>query len=151
MRKVQFLAVAILAATFAGCATMDESVVTGGTLGAMTGAIIGHQSGETGPGAVIGAGVGALLGALSHDYTDYVEERAVAEYRARHGVPASRYSYRRVTGSVDGRYEYERRRVWVDTSRDERVWVPEHYAGGRIIEGHHETKHIIDGYWKTVD
>ena len=148
MRKVQLLTVAVLLMTFIGCATMEESAVNGATLGAMTGAIIGHQSGETGPGAVIGAGVGALLGVLAHDYTECVEERAVAEYRAREYVPA--YDYRGGTRYVYSRYRHAKQRVWVDTSHDERVWVPEHYAGGRRIDGHYETKHITDGYWKTV-
>jgi hypothetical protein len=150
MRKFQCLAVAVLLMTFIGCATMEESAVNGATLGAMTGAIIGHQSGETGPGAVIGAGVGALLGVLAHDYTDHVEQRAVAEYRAREYVPAWRYDHRGGTRYVYGSYRHAKQRAWVDTSHDERVWVPEHYAGGRRIEGHYETKHITDGYWKTV-
>ena len=151
MRMVELFVVTLLLATFVGCTTLQDSAVTGGMLGAMTGAIIGHQSGEAAAGAGIGAGVGALLGALAQDYTDYVEERAVAEYRAREGISASRYDFRGGTKSVDGHYEYENKRVWVDTSHDERVWVPEHYAGGRRIEGHYETKHITDGYWKTVE
>ena len=150
MRKVQLLTVPILLATFVGCATMEESMVAGGTLGAMTGAIIGHQSGETGPGAVIGAGVGALLGALSHDYTDHVEHRAIAEYRACQ-CPACRYHHHGHARYVCRRCRRAKKRVWVETSREEQVWVPEHYAGGRLIEGHYETKHITDGYWTTVD
>jgi len=151
MKQVQLLALAVLLATFVGCATMEESAMAGSALGATTGAIIGHQSGETGPGAVIGAGVGALLGLLAHDYTEHVEQRAVAEYRASKGIPPWRYDYRGPTRYVYGQREHGRKRVWVDASRDERVWVPEHYAGGRLIEGHYETKHITDGYWKTVD
>ena len=149
MKRVELLVVALM--MLVGCTTVQHSAATGGMLGAMTGAIIGHQSGEAAAGAGIGAGVGALLGALAQDYTDHVEERAVREYRAREGISASRYDYRGGTRSVDSHYEYEKKRVWVDTSHDERVWVPEHYAGGRRIEGHYETKHIVDGYWKTVE
>jgi len=151
MKKIEVIAVALLVAIAGGCTTLQRSAATGGMLGAMTGAIIGHQSGETAAGAGIGAGVGALVGALAQDYTDHVEERAVREYRAGYRTYSRPYDYRAVTKSVDGHYEYQTRRVWVDTSRDERVWVPEHYAGGRRIEGHYETKHITDGYWKSIE
>jgi uncharacterized protein YcfJ len=151
MRTILLIVVILSVAVVNGCTTLQRSAATGGMLGAMTGAIIGHQSGEAGAGAGIGAGVGALVGALAQDYTDYVEQRAIAEYRAGYRTSSLPCDYRGGTRSVDGHYEYETRRVWVDTSRDERVWVPEHYAGGRRIEGHHETKHITDGYWKTIE
>lgn len=137
MRKVELLVVGSLLVLLLGCTRVQHSAATGGMLGAMTGAIIGHQSGETAAGAGIGAGVGALLGALAQDYTDYVEERTVREYRARHEILPSRRGYRRG-------------RVWVDASHDERVWVPEHYAGGRRVEGRWETKHI-NGYWENIE
>ena len=44
-----------------GCTT-TETTLGGAAAGAGAGAIIGHQSGETGKGAAIGAGAGALLG-----------------------------------------------------------------------------------------
>ena len=151
MRKVELITAVLLVAMVAGCTTVQQSAATGGMLGAMTGAIIGHQSGEAAAGAGIGAGVGALLGALAQDYTDHVEERAIREYRAGYRTYSGPYYYRGATRSVDGHYEYGKKRVWIDASRDERVWVPEHYAGGRRIEGHYETKHITDGYWKTIE
>ncbi len=151
VKKIEIMAVGLLVVVAAGCTTLQQSAVTGGMLGAMTGAIIGHQSGETAAGAGIGAGVGALLGALAHDYTEHVEERAIREYRAGYRTSSLPYDYRHGTRSVEGHYEYQTRRVWVDTSRVERVWVPEHYAGGRRIEGHYETKYITDGYWKTIE
>ena len=52
-----------LSALVIGCATTDSTIV-GGLIGAGTGAIIGHQSGETGEGAAIGAAAGALGGYL---------------------------------------------------------------------------------------
>lgn len=134
MRKIGLLVAASLLVMLIGCTRVQRSAATGGVLGAMTGAIIGHHSGETAAGAGVGAGVGALVGALAQDHTDYVEGRAVREYRARHGIRPPRH--------------YRERRVWVDTSRDERGWVPAHYAGGRLVEGHWETKHVINGYWK---
>jgi len=151
MRNGTIGILASLLLTCVGCATLEQSAITGGALGAMTGAIIGHQSGETAAGAGIGTAVGIVAGALAHDYTDHVRENAVEEYRMYHESRPSGYAWRSGTKSVDGHYEYETKRVWVDTSRDERVWVPEHYAGSRRIEGHWETRHISDGNWKAIE
>jgi hypothetical protein len=41
-----------------------QGAVTGGALGAGTGAVIGHQTGRAGEGAAIGAAVGALGGGV---------------------------------------------------------------------------------------
>lgn len=43
----------------------DSYASNGALLGGITGAIIGHQSGHTGRGALIGAGAGLLLGAIA--------------------------------------------------------------------------------------
>lgn len=40
----------------------QRGAITGGVLGAGAGAIIGHQSGNTGAGALIGGASGALIG-----------------------------------------------------------------------------------------
>ena len=45
----------------------SKGAAVGAAGGAGLGAIIGHQSGETGTGALIGAGAGALVGALAGD------------------------------------------------------------------------------------
>lgn len=55
---------AITAIAAAGCTTTQQGAVTGGTLGAGLGAIIGHQSDKTGEGALIGAVAGTAAGAL---------------------------------------------------------------------------------------
>lgn len=62
-----------------GCTTTQGGALWGGGLGAATGAIIGHQSGHSGPGALIGAGVGALSGALIGDAIDH--SRPAPRYR----------------------------------------------------------------------
>lgn len=47
-----------------GCTTTQKGAGLGTLIGAGTGAIIGHQSGDTGKGALIGAAAGAAGGAL---------------------------------------------------------------------------------------
>ena len=68
MRKVSI--VILLAVLGAGCATAtptQKGALAGSVLGAGLGAIIGHQSGDTGKGALIGAAAGGLGGALIGD------------------------------------------------------------------------------------
>ncbi len=50
-----------------GCTTVQKGAGIGAVGGGGLGAIIGHQSGHTGEGALIGAGAGALAGALIGD------------------------------------------------------------------------------------
>jgi uncharacterized protein YcfJ len=67
-----------LVATLTGCAGMshaDRGALVGTTIGGLGGAIIGHQSGNTGAGAVIGGGLGMVTGALVGDAEDAREER----------------------------------------------------------------------------
>jgi hypothetical protein len=71
-------AFALLLAPLAGCAGMNhasEGALVGTTIGALAGGIIGHQSGNTGAGAVLGAGAGMIGGALVGDAEDAREER----------------------------------------------------------------------------
>jgi hypothetical protein len=56
----------------------DRGALTGASLGALAGGIIGHQSGNTGAGAVLGAGAGMITGALVGDAQDAREERDAA-------------------------------------------------------------------------
>jgi hypothetical protein len=53
----------------------DQGALTGGLLGAGTGAIVGHALGNTGAGAAIGAGVGALSGAAIGNGMDEIEAK----------------------------------------------------------------------------
>ena len=72
---------------FVGCATTDgpgpssavKTAGAGALAGAGLGAIIGHQSGETGKGAAIGAGAGALGGYLLGNEKDKAQMKAQAE------------------------------------------------------------------------
>ncbi len=66
----RFIAIATLCFLGLGCATAtptQKGAVAGSAIGAGLGAIIGHQSGDTGKGALIGAAAGGLGGALLGD------------------------------------------------------------------------------------
>ena len=52
---------------------------------------------------------------------------------------------------IEGHYEYVKKRKWVDTSRNERVWVEERIDGDRRIEGHYEDRNVPSGYWQDYE
>ena len=65
-----FAYLAFVSFLVSGCATAtptQKGAVAGSAVGAGLGAIIGHQSGDTGKGALIGAAAGGLGGALLGD------------------------------------------------------------------------------------
>lgn len=62
-----------------GCTTEERAAVTGGAIGAGAGAIIGHQSGETGTGAAIGGAVG-LVGGYIYGKTRKTAEGVIETY-----------------------------------------------------------------------
>lgn len=47
-----------------------------------------------------------------------------------------------------GRWEYIKKKRWVDTGNWERVWIPERIEGNRRIEGHYERKLVPGGQWE---
>tara|TARA_R110000824_G_scaffold44379_3_gene129110 strand:- start:185 stop:487 length:303 start_codon:yes stop_codon:yes gene_type:complete len=53
----------------------ERGALNGSLIGGALGAIIGHQSGETGKGALIGAGAGALLGGAVGNQQDKQEKK----------------------------------------------------------------------------
>ena len=76
---------ALVAVAVAGCQYNDGSpnrtgtgALAGAGLGAITGAIIGHQSGHAGEGALIGTAVGGLAGGGVGHVMDQNQRRAVA-------------------------------------------------------------------------
>lgn len=121
------LATAVLAAAaLTGCQTTptQQGAVVGGLLGSGAGAIIGHQSGKPGEGALIGAGVGALTGALVGDAVD--ESRGNVRPSVAAPSPAPAQAYRQAPVPVQrGHYETRLVRSASDEVYEERVWVPE--------------------------
>ncbi len=61
MKKELFLAAAIVVST-AGCTTTQRGAGIGAAVGGLGGAIIGHQTGNKGGGALLGAALGGLGG-----------------------------------------------------------------------------------------
>ena len=134
-----------------GCSTMGASTLAGTALGAGLGAIAGHQSGRAGEGTAIGAGVGALTGALVGSIMENREAQAERRgYERRRRVVYSE-PYRGSGTWVDGHYEHERKKEWVDTATTERVWVKEYWSGNRRIEGHYEVRKVPSGYWREYE
>ncbi|HOM19115.1 MAG TPA: glycine zipper domain-containing protein [Thermoguttaceae bacterium] len=73
-----------------GCASWthtDRGVLTGGLLGAGSGALIGSSTGHAGAGAVLGAGLGTLAGALVGSELDEVEAKNRAMIAQQLGRP----------------------------------------------------------------
>jgi hypothetical protein len=73
-------------ATGSGCSNLDRTengALVGSGLGAATGAVIGHQSGNGDAGALIGAAAGAVGGALFGNARQMEEERDAAIAAAR--------------------------------------------------------------------
>ena len=71
----------------AGCHTMSnaaQGTVVGGGLGALTGAIVGHQLGHRDAGALLGAAAGGLSGAVVGREMDVREERDASVRYAQH-------------------------------------------------------------------
>jgi surface antigen len=74
MNKINRIAVlylyCLLVLAFIGCTTTQKGAGVGAAIGGGLGAIIGHQSGNTGEGALIGAVAGGLGGALIGEQMD---------------------------------------------------------------------------------
>ena len=79
------LTLAISVIAFSGCQTHTQTgALAGSGIGALAGAIIGHQTGNRDAGALIGATVGGLGGAAVGHAEDMAEERDNALRHAAH-------------------------------------------------------------------
>jgi hypothetical protein len=77
--------VPVLLVLGSGCQNMsntDKGILTGGGLGAATGALIGSMTHHAGAGAAIGAGVGAVAGGLTGAAIDDSEKKQAARQAA---------------------------------------------------------------------
>ena len=118
-----------------GCTTTQQGAVAGGALGAGTGAIIGHQSGHGGEGALIGAGVGAIAGGLIGHGID------------RNTPPPSHHEHEYDSGThytggdyYEGAYDAEGRK-WVPEHEETRVHTTpdgSRYEKIIVVPGHYE-------------
>lgn len=88
----------LTAAAGAGCQNnTQKGAAIGGGLGAITGAVIGKQSGNTGVGALIGGATGAMAGGLIGNAEDKEEERDNALRVAAHERSARIHDARAIT------------------------------------------------------
>lgn len=171
MRK-NSLIILLLALAFvgAGCAGMAEhkgatGAGAGALGGAAAGAAIGSAFGVPGLGAAIGAGGGALIGKTVGDEMQRkddkreVEElkRKVEELEATKKTASPESATPGTAGGaagkkfVAGHWEYNKNKRWVDTTKIERVYVPEHTEGDKRIDGHYEDRSIPGGYWEEYE
>ncbi len=85
--RVKITALVLVASlSLAGCANMNQTerdTATGAGLGAIAGAVIGHQSGRAGEGAVIGGILGAVAG---NAWSNHMERQRVEMQRAAYGT-----------------------------------------------------------------
>lgn len=85
--RVKITALVLVASlSLAGCANMNQTerdTATGAGLGAIAGAVIGHQSGRAGEGAVIGGILGAVAG---NAWSNHMERQRVDMQRAAYGT-----------------------------------------------------------------
>lgn len=148
---ITIMCVAAISIFTTGCMTTTQKTTAVGTGGgAAVGAGIGALAGNAGMGALIGAGAGAVGGALVGDHMDKKrEEREKAELYRQMSLEKQKNTQGK--NLVEGHYEYVTKKQWVDSSKTERVWVPERYEGERRIEGHYEERHVPSGQWQEYE
>lgn len=134
--KTAFIAIALLLSAVAvSCTTTQEGAVLGGGIGAGTGAIIGHQSGDAGEGALIGAGIGAITGAIIGHEIDKSKQPPRQEY-------GGQYEEREYYGGdyYEGEHNAEGRK-WVPEHEEVRVYTApdgSRYEKRILVPGHYE-------------
>ena len=145
--------VASIAILSTGCqmTTTQKGTGFGAGLGAALGAGIGALTGNAGMGAAIGAGAGAVGGALTGDHMDKKREAAEKAQLYRQLEMEKQSSSGQGQQKIDGHYEYVKKRKWVDTTKNERVWVEERIEGDKRIEGHYEERPDESGYWQEYE
>jgi hypothetical protein len=158
--KVAFavMCLAIISILATGCeTTTKKSSGIGAGIGTILGAGIGALFGDPGLGMALGAASGSLGGAVVGDQLE--KKRAAAEKAEleRQLEPEPELGLERRTESGEGKnyiedhYEYVKRRKWIDTSQNEKVWVEDRVEGDRRIEAHYESRRVPSGYWEEYE
>lgn len=115
-----------------GCATMQDSLILGASMGAVSGGSMGNLSTNrsqrgTAIGALVGAGLGAAFGYLAHK--DNQQKEAMRQAMLNGTEPAKNP---RLT---EPRYRS--------------IWVPDKIEGDRYIQGHRVFIIEESGKWTT--
>jgi surface antigen len=121
--SVLLASVFVLALSACNTTPVQDGVVAGGLLVSAAGAIIGHQSGRQGEGALIGAGLGALTGALIGDDIGR-RQRYYAPAPAGQYAPPRAYAPPVSAQPTRGYYETRVVRGSSGETYEERVFVP---------------------------
>lgn len=104
-----------------GCATMRDSLLLGGAMGATAGGVVGHASGQdaksTAIGAAIGAATGTLFGYLGHKEEKRKEQERQAQVNALKGGKPKLPS--------------------VSTPEVRAIWVPDKIENDQFVSGHY--------------
>ncbi|MCP5006374.1 MAG: hypothetical protein GY941_20915 [Planctomycetes bacterium] len=146
------LSIAVVSIFSTGCLTTTQKGAGVGTgVGAAVGAGVGAIAGDPALGAVIGAGTGALGGAMVGDHMDQKREERESYELQRQLELERRSSSGKGKNYIEGHHEYVKKRVWVDSSKKERVWVDERVVGERRIEGHYEERLVPSGHWNEYE
>ncbi|MBT4894787.1 hypothetical protein HON59_01850 [bacterium] len=150
---IAVLCIASIAILSTGCQMTgtQKGTAAGAGIGAALGAGIGALTGNAGMGAAIGAGAGAVGGALTGDHMDKKREAAEKAQLYRQLEMEKQSSSGQGQQKIDGHYEYVKKRKWVDTTKNERVWVEERIEGDKRIEGHYEERPDESGYWQEYE
>ncbi len=103
--------VLVLAVALGACATNDPNrrTKTGAAVGAVAGAVLGHQL-DSGAGKFVGAAVGALAGGAVGRYMDNQQqamEQALAEERNRHNLEIERLKDQSLKIRVPGEVSFD--------------------------------------------
>ena len=150
---IAVVCVATIAILSTGCQMTgtQKGTAAGAGLGAALGAGIGALTGNAGMGAAIGAGVGAVGGGLTGDHMSKKREAAEKADLQRQLELERQSGSSQGQNKIDAHYEYVKKRKWVDTSKNERVWVEERVDGDRRIEGHYEDRNVPSGHWDEYE
>lgn len=144
----------IIGFCLSGCTTTQQGAGVGAGAGAGLGAVIGSAFGG-GKGALIGAGIGALTGAtggaIVGDHMDKQREEAEKAELQRQLETEKLSNSGAGQSFIEGHYEYVKKKKWVDTSSQERVWVEEFEDDERKVEGHYEKRNIPSGHWEEYE
>ena len=149
---IAVVCVAAISVLTTGCMTTTQKGTGAGMgIGAALGAGIGALAGDPALGAAIGAGVGAVGGGLIGDNMDRKREASEKADLQRQLELERQSGTGQGQNKIDAHYEYVKKRKWVDTSTQERVWVEERFEGDRRIEGHYEDRNVPSGNWQEYE
>ncbi|MHC4269011.1 MAG: glycine zipper domain-containing protein [Planctomycetota bacterium] len=149
---VAVMCLVIISILATGCETTSKkSSGIGAGIGTVLGVGIGALLGDPGLGMTIGAGAGALGGAVVGDQLEEKREEAEMAELERQLEPEKKTESGEGKNYIDGHYEYEIKRKWIDTSQNEEVYVEERVEGDRRIDAHYENRLVPSGYWEEFE